>query len=387
MKTTQTFSSYRYFGIFRFVLATMVMFQHFSGNAAPMAFTLLTWQYEVGSLAVLAFFSLSGFVIVEAADVAYQRRPMAFMSNRLIRVFPHFVIAVTLSLVLQGIFFSTGTLHMDRMAAHPLSPDFSPLNILLNYIDIVPPTDRFIGYEFIPIAWAVRVEMVFYIAVALCLVLARTNKFKITFPAAMGAISAMLIPAFFLAVYQRGPLTFGFLPYFTFGGSLYYVLKGERTARIVNALSLVGMVWQFLAQPAHHPMFGYARDVPAQLAILCTLIAALIVLATIRRQNFRRQDNQIGNITYPLYMYHLAILIPVTSLFTNSTYGVFFFGMLASVAFAVMMAKIVDPMIDRYRDRIRGQRLIASGVAVQAPGRTMPSRRVEPVGVAGARER
>jgi peptidoglycan/LPS O-acetylase OafA/YrhL len=74
--------------------------------------------------------------------------------------------------------------------------------------------------------------------------------------------------------------------------------------------------------------------------------------------NFQRQDSRIGAITYPLYMYHLVVLILATS-YTDAeySYGSFVIGMIGSIVLAVVMASVIDPLIDRYRDRIRGLQL------------------------------
>ena len=60
--------AYRNFGAFRLLLAVMVMAQHLFAAFAPTDVALLANRYEVGSVAVLVFFALSGFVIVEAVD-------------------------------------------------------------------------------------------------------------------------------------------------------------------------------------------------------------------------------------------------------------------------------------------------------------------------------
>jgi peptidoglycan/LPS O-acetylase OafA/YrhL len=53
-------------------------------------------------------------------------------------------------------------------------------------------------------------------------------------------------------------------------------------------------------------------------------------LATLKYDRYRREDNRAGSITYPLYMYHFVVLV-VTSLFSQFTYGVFIGGMMASI--------------------------------------------------------
>src|SRR5947209_2601884 len=99
---------YRYFGGLRLVLAALVMLQHFAADLAPVPLARAVAPYAVGSMAVLAFFALSGFVITEAVDRVYRDRPGAFLANRLLRIGPHFVLAVALSILAHEFFRFTG---------------------------------------------------------------------------------------------------------------------------------------------------------------------------------------------------------------------------------------------------------------------------------------
>ena len=90
---------YRYFGVFRFLLAALVMLHHFSAHAGPSDIRDALLPYEVGSVAVLAFFCLSGFVIVEAADLIYRQRLLAFIGNRALRIGPHFALALSAAIL------------------------------------------------------------------------------------------------------------------------------------------------------------------------------------------------------------------------------------------------------------------------------------------------
>jgi peptidoglycan/LPS O-acetylase OafA/YrhL len=215
---------YRYFGTFRLILAAMVMLQHFVANAAPMGLTLALQPYEPGSVAVLAFFCLSGFVIAEAADTVYRGRPGSFLVNRTLRVLPHFAVAMTLSIILQGYFVAEGTLRVQRFADLPPATIFAPGNILLNYVSILPCTTGLVGYKFIPIAWAVRVEAIFYLVIFMCLAMPR-YVFPRTadgFGAAVVGAAVLFLPPYALAVLHKLPPLPGFVPYFTYGAGLYF---------------------------------------------------------------------------------------------------------------------------------------------------------------------
>lgn len=72
----------RHFSVFCFLLAILVFLQHYLANLAPQPLATATLSYGFGSVAVLIFFCLSGFVITEAAVEFYRATPGAFMTNR-----------------------------------------------------------------------------------------------------------------------------------------------------------------------------------------------------------------------------------------------------------------------------------------------------------------
>lgn len=127
------------------------MVQHFAANAAPDNVTQAFRAFEIGSVAVLAFFCLSGFVIAEAVELTYRNRVFAFLSNRFVRVFPHFAVALALSIALHAYFISAGTLVVDKGAPMPTWDIFALANVLPNFI-LLPTLDRFISYNFLGIA-------------------------------------------------------------------------------------------------------------------------------------------------------------------------------------------------------------------------------------------
>jgi peptidoglycan/LPS O-acetylase OafA/YrhL len=144
---------YRYFGAFRLLLAALVMVQHFGADLAPASLASALAPYGCGSVAVLVFFALSGFVITEAADSVYRNRPGPFLTNRLLRIVPHFLLAVALAMLAHEFFRIAGGVHLWR--SQPSFPDnaFAPSNVLLNFLAIAPIGRRFIDYDFLTITW------------------------------------------------------------------------------------------------------------------------------------------------------------------------------------------------------------------------------------------
>ena len=157
--------AYRPFGLFRMALAVMVMMHHFGIHLASIEASLVFRRLDLGRVAVLVFFILSGFVISEAAETFYARRPAAFACNRLLRIMPPFFGAIILSYVVQLGLFEAGWLHPlegERVNAS----DFTPLALIMNLLAIMPGA-RLLGelpdYLLIRYVWAVRIEVLFYL--------------------------------------------------------------------------------------------------------------------------------------------------------------------------------------------------------------------------------
>ena len=122
--TEATPYAYRHFGSFRLLLASLVMFHHYSQDLAPEPFPRRSIPFQLGSIAVLAFFALSGFVITEAVDRVYSGKPIAFISNRVLRIVPHFVLAVAVSVLLHKLFVVEGDVGLSPRASAFLFLDF-----------------------------------------------------------------------------------------------------------------------------------------------------------------------------------------------------------------------------------------------------------------------
>lgn len=353
---------YRTFGTFRLILAAMVMLQHYAADLAPAPLTAALAPYFMGSMAVLAFFALSGFVITEAADCIYRDRPGAFLTNRLLRIVPHFLLAVALSILAHELFRLAGGVRLWR--SQPTIPDDAFLwsNIISNFAGVVPTADRFIDYNFLVIAWAVRIEMAFYLVIFACLWLTRLLPAQFRGPRGLpllaGAAAVLLAPLFYLALQGRGLSMLGFLPFFTFGAGLYFASTGRRTGWLAVGLSVPAMIWQYFAQ---QPVPALAHVTPpaitGNLILLLALLGIMTMLAFIKITKFRRADQWFGNLTYPLYLYHENVMIVMLTFTVGYHYSTFIAGLALSFVIAATMMAVVDPAVTRYRDRVRGRSL------------------------------
>ncbi|MBN8874810.1 MAG: acyltransferase [Rhodospirillales bacterium] len=354
---------YRHFGAFRLLLAVLVMLQHFCADLAPEPLMRLVAPYGIGDIAVLIFFALSGFVITEAVDCAYRDRPGAFMTNRLLRIVPHFLIAVLASILAHALFLQLDGVRLWRSQPGVPEGAFALGNVLMNLVGIAPLADRWITYNFLDITWAVRVEMAFYLAIAVAIGVGGRLRGPRGFAWVGAAILVALVPAFGRAVGGSGPGMFAFTPYFAFGAGLYFATRGARLGWLTAALSLVGICVHFVSRSPG--VSGVPPSLAGQGVIFIALLATMCVLAFVTIRAGRRTDQFLGSITYPLYLYHETVFVVAATLTVGYSYGVFMLAIAASLLVAWAARMTIDPLVDRQRDRIRGGAL--SGVTAPAP--------------------
>ena len=358
------FATYRPFGLFRLLLALLVMAQHVLANVAPESLATATLPYEVGTIAVAVFFALSGFVICEGADVVYRDRPLAFMSNRLLRILPHFVLSVATAMFLYALFDRLGMLRLSRDEVWPGEAAFAAQNVAANLFGFLPVVRRFMTSSFMTVAWAISLEMTFYIVVMVALGLSRAVSGRLSFATSMALLACALAPLFVLALGGRAPPMFLYVPHFAFGCALYFVVSaGKRGSLWVCIASLAGMVLAFNVQPPLHEGLGFARATGAQFSLLAGLIGLMTVLAFARAGSAERIDRWAGDLTYPLYLWHVNVMVVALSVTTGYTLGGLAGTVVASLVVAWALRCLVDPLVDRARDAVRG------GTARQSPKR------------------
>lgn len=336
---------YRPFGAFRLFLAFFVVLQHFVANAAPLgAVYSYVKPFGLGDIAVLVFFCLSGFVITEAATLVYADKPFAYLVNRFLRIVPHFLVALLIAVLLHAWFQHYGTLRLsDR--EHPDLPTmraFDLKNVFLNVFGFLPGVNRFLTFDFVDIIWAVRVEMVFYIAVFVSLLIPKRFQWSVLTP----YLLVVLALATLLVARQ-----FGYSFFFIYGVLLY---KYQRYP-LSLALCVVGMGLYFFLFLQHVGPIYYPLAT-AQYSILGVLIAAMTWLALKpgKPQSF---DQKCGELSYPLYIHHQNVLILMISLTAGYSYTVFAIGIVASFVASYGLMLLVDPAVNRLRIIVRGSRL------------------------------
>jgi len=355
-------SVYRRFGVLRFVLAMMVVVSH---GLPASGFDGFLARLGVGSVAVMGFFVLSGFIITEAIDVYYRDRPLAFIANRMLRILPPYWLALALSLLVHALLQWGGILSIQGEQPADI---FSPRNLIANALAVIPlqgaigvfDPARF--YGFVRYYWAVLVEVEFYL-VAFAIMIAGRLLTKRRADIAAACFSALLaghvVSDYVVPI--RPELTY--VPYFALGVSLYAWRSGYRLALlgvIASAIATFVAFARYINQMK--PLSALAALDDWTITGTNLLLMALACLAiywlsdTATTGAARRVDRWFGDLSYPIYLNHYTVLTLVFSL-ALAPWPSFALIAAGSVLVAWLAVAAIEHPLRRLRDAVRGQAL------------------------------
>lgn len=331
--------TYHPFGTFRLALALLVVISHARGMGGPSIESALE-PWGVGNIGVMAFFVISGFIITEAIHRFYWGRIDAFLSNRLLRLLPPYFFALLLSVAIHAA-FKLGPPHAFDLANLSVQP-------LLPLIP-APPAN---SYSFVRYIWAVEVEFYFYLIYA-ALIVAYCH-FRPTAAVAATIIGLLIlaaVPAHFSG--RRTLWIFAMLPYFAAGAFLYW-LALERASLAVYGLILSAVL------STHHFLSYTGKTLHSigALAVLLGLCCLIIPLWSTRiSASWKVFDQRLGDLSYPLYLNHFAIVTAFYALWPSRGPGSIMISIAASIAVSWIATVIVEPLTRSARDRRRGTQL------------------------------
>jgi peptidoglycan/LPS O-acetylase OafA/YrhL len=266
----------------RFVLAGIVVSCHlteFSSNH------ILTKPSALGGLAaVIGFLVISGYSIANSIE----RRPQGFYRRRVLRIYPLYAGAVLFSLIPFAI---AG----DVTIAHSNLSMPSLRNVLINLVLL----ENFVGREVLsdPVVWTLAVEAVCYLAAPL---LARCKTSILIVVAIPFFVAFVVYPKFNLAYYSD--LRFGlpvlFLAWPWVAGFIFYRYRSSKLASVILILVCVAMV---------HLNQSFGAKYSELTVGVVTAIVAVAGEIPVPKQ-FRQTMKYLGDLSYPLYLYHLPAI-------------------------------------------------------------------------------
>ncbi|MFJ9867835.1 acyltransferase family protein [Streptomyces sp. NPDC101165] len=316
----------------RLVAAVMVAAYHFLGTPTPHFWgrtelrDLAPFLHEIsryGWLGVEFFFAISGFVICMSC---WGRTPAQFAVSRIARLFPAYWCAVLLVVALVLV---------SRLGHWPAATPVDPRTVLGNLTMAPGP----LGLELIDgVAWTLWVEARFYLLMAVLLIFGLSYRRVVTFCGAWllaGVIAfelhSPLLDELVLPRYA-GLFVAGIVLYLThrFGQSLLLWL-------------LLGFAWSYeltvlelrVADHATVPP-GESRPSWAVCAAVLTVCLGLLALAGGKGPPARLRRRWLitaGGLTYPFYLVHQSIGIPLAKGLIRASPGL---GPLPSMAVSVV---------------------------------------------------
>lgn len=321
------------FGIYRSVLALFVVWLHVYGTKA------------LGSFAVYAFFSLSGFLMTLLMCERYKGRPLAFAKNRFLRLFPgYWVVCVATALV---IFFVPVPQMLGGNQLHSWGAPHTTVEWIKNALFVVIRGD----IRLVPPAWAVTNELIFYVLIGL----------GVTATARRALVS--LAVAALMAWLWIDSGEFYFSPFaaalpFALGGTIYHVVAtpwGKGFVRSPLFLVLGSSLMLYFGYVAALHQFCCMRLIYLHMVASVPIIVGLYLLGPTAPKEVRLIDEFIGRFSYPLYLTHFLAMLVVVPQYPFRSDEAWFRPTVVAVTFllSAIIVFCVDIPVDRVRRRIR----------------------------------
>lgn len=311
------------FGIFRFILAIFVVVAHIAKPAYGLSI--------IGSFAVYGFFILSGYLMTLVTNKRYGFTAdgiKKFLLNRFLRIYPTYWLSILISIVLLIIYGQSDLQQFNDKIKYP----DSWYDILSNiFIFGLARTGFFELPDTIlsPPAWALEIELTFYIAIGLGL-----GKRKFAVPWLIFTCGSIVLARVGCAIlskinHQAYGFSYGSLLYASLAfvaGSLffhyqekiiYYVDLLKRRLYLKTSLALIFINGLFFTNAI------LASTVTRSFAFVLNtilMILALMFLGEIKsgKDNILTTfDKILGGISYPIYLLHYQIAFLVSKYLPN----------------------------------------------------------------------
>lgn len=307
------------FGLYRLILAAMVLFQHF-GDMAP-----------IGAFAVKGFFCLSGFLMTMLMDTVYRDRLAAFTVNRFLRLYPTYWVASLLAICLLLFGLPPGAAPQGIPSGFQAVRTFFYINY---YADTLP----------CPPSWAVTNEMVCYALIGLGIS-------KTFWRSALWMAASCAYTSIVASVAPNDPNLNYFWPFaamlpFSIGATIYHVRDKfpKEWAKTIAVACVAGMAVtvHFRAEPSTTTVFLLFAGFMA------------ISLYNIKIPGLKSVDDWLGSLSYPLYLVHYSAAA-IAAMLVGS-YGhkrVAWTALGISLVMSWIVVILVDKPVNRLRNMVR----------------------------------
>ena len=362
-------------GLLRLLLAISVVIAH----SAP----IFGLKMVGGQIAVQAFYMISGFYMTLVLTEKYPSGKGSyrlFLSNRLLRLFPIYWVVLILTALLSiglgiqsnGSFwlkFQPYINHYDSLSAFQLTVlslsnifllgqdwlMFFGLNVTNGMFFFTPnfwDTDPQI-YQFflVPQAWTIGVEITFYLIAPF---LVRRNRWVVVAVILLSFLIRILLASQGM---KDDPWSYRFFPnelmFFMLGTVAYWgykrIEKLDISPRLLFIPLLIVIVNTLFLEQVHFPY--------KSVCYLAVFFLALPFIFLFSRR--RRFDQEIGELSYPVYMCHmLFVMVAGKFSFLTNIVGNGLFVTIAAIGFSIILKKFIADPVEKLRQRRVRQSLV-----------------------------
>jgi peptidoglycan/LPS O-acetylase OafA/YrhL len=338
-------------GAFRLILAYFVVLNH-----TVWYYTL--YSLPVGGIAVAAFFFVSGYLMPLAFVSNYKfatfgERIYHYGVNRFLRIYPLYWISLILMIIL-----GLRVIFKDPLAQNA-EFYFHPVTYVQNFLLLGLNQEHLWGqfFRFNNPAWTLDVELQYYILVPfLCVGWVKHKKLTGSIIILFSLISAVfLYHRVAITDIDRSFLTWALL---FFAGFMYYFTPSFQTFIAESKGFYVGLI---IFSIVLFIVTSNAAKALALTLILLLIAARLLVLQ--KEKRFGRMDALCGDLSYPVYIMHFAVLDVTQSVymkylhFNSSEMQVdiklLLFNIIVTTGVAYTLLRLISDPIESIRNRLK----------------------------------
>lgn len=272
-------------GLYRLLLAVMVAISHTEHRL---------FGFNVGVVAVISFFILSGYVMTVLVGKHYKSPSSIpnFYLDRAARLFPQYTFYLLLATACIYIFgIDSGFVSQLDLVKWALNLLILPLGFYMYWADyamVIPP------------AWSVGLEMMFYLVIPWMLIYCSRKQIYLT----AGASFLVFLAAYF------GYINTGYFGYRLLPGTLFIFLIGwsfynddSASKRFRRALFFASSALLVFAC-ANRKFY----ELPYNKEVLAGLLIGVLAVGYLRRFKFSRIDEFFGNLSYGVFLNHMLVM-------------------------------------------------------------------------------
>ena len=358
-------------GKIRFLLAVAVIIAHSS--------PIFGIKLIGGEVAVQTFFIISGFymaLILTEKYVGINSSFKLFITNRFLKIYPIYWSVLLLALLLSLLsFHHSGTSGSEKINAllSIVKDGFNGVvtfswycfasiflffqdwfiffkvnqNGSLSFISNFHYAAHPFGYDvFLPQAWTIGLELTFYLMAPF--LIRRNNAFIV------GLLILSVLIRLFLYLHwnlYQDPWSYRFFPnelaYFLFGVLVYRFYKKVKNNRSVAVNTT--MNWAFYLVLTITIIYQLIAN--NYIALLYPIVVGCAIPFIFLKDSKSKLDIKIGELSYPIYISHITIIIVIKKLHVPFIESIGTTGTVFTIIFSVLLNELLTKRIETFRQR------------------------------------